>query len=125
MASLPSLIVSAVSTWDGKALGKGEKQINKLSGSVKNLAKTFGLAFGTASILAYGKAAVKAAAADQKAQLQLALALKNVGLERDAANSEAYIQRLQSEFGVVDDLLRPAFQGLAIATKSAARPSAY
>jgi hypothetical protein len=119
MASIPNLLVNAVTTFDGKALGKGEKQINKLSGSAKNLAKTFGLAFSATSILAFGKASVKAAADDQKAQVQLALALKNVGLERDAASSEAYIQRLQSEFGVVDNLLRPAFQGLAIATKSA------
>ena len=117
MASIPSLLVNAVTTFDGKALGKGEKQINKLSGSVKNLAKTFGLAFSATSILAFGKASVKAAAADEKAQKQLALALKNVGLGRDATASEAYIQGLQSEFGILDDDLRPAYQTLAIAVQ--------
>ena len=75
-----------------------------------------GLAFGTTQVLAYGKAAVRAAAADEKAQKQLSLALKNVGLGRDAAASEEYIQRLQTEFGIVDDLLRPAYQTLAVAT---------
>jgi hypothetical protein len=70
--------------------------------------------------LAYGKAAVKAAAEDQKAQQQLALALKNVGLERDAASAEGFIQRLQSEFGIIDDKLRPAYQGLAVATRDTA-----
>jgi hypothetical protein len=100
-----------------KAFKQAETSTEKLTKNVKKLAGAFGLAFGTARILAYGKASVKAAAADQKAQQQLALALKNVGLERDAATSEALIQRLQSEYGIVDDLLRPAYQALAIATR--------
>lgn len=99
-----------------KAFKQAETSTEKLTKNVKQLAKTFGLAFGTAQVLAYGKASIKAAAADQKAQQQLALALKNVGLGRDAALSEDYIQRLQSEFGIVDDLLRPAYQQLAVAT---------
>jgi hypothetical protein len=99
-----------------KAFKQAETSTEKLTKNVKQLAKTFGLAFGTAQVIAYGKASIKAAAADQKAQQQLALALKNVGLGRDAATSEAYIQRLQTEFGIVDDLLRPAYQSLAVAT---------
>jgi hypothetical protein len=100
-----------------KAFKQAETATDKLTKGVKTLAKTFGLAFGTAQVIAFGKASIKAAAADQKAQQQLALALKNVGLERDAASAEGFIQRLQSEFGIVDDKLRPAYQALAIATR--------
>jgi hypothetical protein len=103
-----------------KAFKQADTATDKLSKNVKKLATTFGLTFGATAVLAYSKAAVKAAAADQKAQQQLALALKNVGLGRDAATSEAYIQRLQSEFGIVDDLLRPSYQTLAIATRDSA-----
>ena len=103
-----------------KAFKQAESSTDKLIKSTKKLAGAFGLAFGTAQVIAYGKASIKAAAADQKAQQQLALALKNVGLGRDAATSEAYIQRLQSEFGIVDDLLRPAYQTLAVATQDTA-----
>jgi len=103
-----------------KAFKQADTATDKLTKNVKKLAGAFGLAFGTTQVLAYGKAAVKAAAADQKAQQQLALALKNVGLGRDAATSEAYIQRLQSEFGIVDDQLRPSYQTLAIATRDSA-----
>jgi hypothetical protein len=99
-----------------KAFKQADTATDKLTKNVKKLAGAFGLAFGTAQVIAYGKASIKAAAADQKAQQQLALALKNVGLGRDAAASEEYIQRLQTEFGIVDDLLRPAYQTLAIAT---------
>ena len=100
-----------------KAFKQAETSTQKLTNGVKKLAGALGVAYGTTAILAYSKRAVKAAAADEKAQKQLALALNNVGLGRDAASSEAYIQRLQREFGIVDDLLRPAYQTLAIATQ--------
>lgn len=103
-----------------KAFKQADTATQKLTSGVKKLAGAVGLAYGTTAILAFGKASVKAAAADEKAQQQLALALKNVGLGRDAATSEAYIQRLQSEFGIVDDLLRPAYQTLAVATGNTA-----
>jgi hypothetical protein len=105
---------------DAKGFKQAETSLDKLSGNVKSLAKTLGLAFGTQQILAFGKASIKAAAEDEKAQKQLALALKNVGLERDAAASEGFIQKLQKEFGVLDDKLRPAYQQLAVATRDSA-----
>jgi len=101
-----------------KAFKQADSATDKLTKNVKKLAGAFGLAFGTTQILAFGKAAVKAAAEDEKAQKQLALALKNVGLGRDAASSEDYIQRLQTEFGILDDKLRPAYQTLAVATQN-------
>ena len=103
-----------------KAFKQAESATDKLGKQAKKLAAAFGLGLSATAVLAYGKAAVKAAVADEKAQKQLALALKNVGLERDAAASEAYIQKLQSEFGIVDDLLRPAYQTLAVATRDSA-----
>jgi len=118
---MASVVIDIASEFTGKkAFKQAETATDKLSKSVKSLAKTFGLAFGTAAVIGYAKASVKAAAADQKAQQQLALALKNVGLERDAASAERFIQRLQSEYGVIDDLLRPSYQKLAVATKNTA-----
>jgi hypothetical protein len=118
---MANVLIDIASEFTGKkAFNQADKATDKLSKNVKRLAGAFGLAFSTTAVLAYGKASVKAAAADQKAQQQLALALKNVGLERDAATSEALIQRLQSEYGIVDDLLRPAYQTLAIATRDTA-----
>ena len=118
---MANVLIDIASEFTGnKAFKQAETATDKLTKNVKQLAKTFGLAFGTAQVIAYGKASIKAAAEDQKAQQQLALALKNVGLGRDAATSEAYIQRLQNEFGIVDDLLRPAYQTLAVATQDTA-----
>ena len=118
---MSNIVIDIAAEFTGnKAFKQAETSTDKLGKSVKSLAKTFGLAFSATAVLAYGKAAVKAAAADEKAQKQLALALKNVGLGRDAASSEAYIQKLQSEFGILDDKLRPAYHTLAVATRDSA-----
>jgi phage FluMu protein gp41 len=114
-------IINIGSKLDAKGFKQAETATDKLTKNVKSLAKTFGVAFGAQQVLAFGKAAVKAAAEDEKAQKQLALALKNVGLGRDAAASEGYIQKLQKEFGVLDDNLRPAYQTLAVATRDTAQ----
>jgi hypothetical protein len=118
---MANIVIDIASEFTGaKAFKQADSATQKLTSGVKKLAGAIGLAYGTSSVIAFGKASVRAAAADQKAQQQLALALKNVGLERDAASAESYIQRLQSEFGIVDDLLRPAYQSLAIATRDTA-----
>lgn len=101
-----------------KAFKQAETSTDKLTKSVKHLGRTLGISLSTAAVLSYAKASISAAANDAKAQQQLALALKNVGLGRDAAGAESFVQRLQKEYGIVDDELRPAYQKLAIATRS-------
>jgi hypothetical protein len=119
---MANIIIDIAAEFTGnKAFKSAETSTDKLTKNIKNMAKTLGVAFSATAVLNYAKASVKAAAADEKAQKQLALALKNVGLGRDAAASEDFIQRLQSEFGVVDDKLRPAYQQLAVATGNTAQ----
>ena len=115
---MANVIIDIAAEFTGKkGFKQAETATDKMTKNVKKLAGALGLAFSGQQILAFGKASIKAAAADEKAQKQLALALKNVGLGRDAASSEDYIQRLQSEFGIVDDKLRPAYQTLAVAVQ--------
>jgi len=119
---MANIVIDIAAEFTGKnAFKQAETSTDKLTKGIKNMAKTLGVAFSVQQVLAFGKASVQAAAADEKAQKQLALALKNVGLGRDAAASEAFIQKLQSEFGVVDDKLRPAYQALAVATGDTAQ----
>jgi len=118
---MANIVIDIASEFTGaKAFKQADTATDKLSKGAKKLAGALGLAFGGQQLLAFGKASIKAAAADEKAQKQLALALKNVGLGRDAATSEAFIQKLQSEFGILDDKLRPAYQTLAVATRDSA-----
>jgi len=118
---MPNILIDLAAEFTGKkAFDKAGSSTTKLEKGVKSLGRTLGVTFGTAAVLAYAKASVKAAAADMKAQQQLALALKNVGLERDAATAEGYIQRIEKEFAIVDEKLRPAYSRLAIATRDTA-----
>lgn len=104
-----------------KAFKQADNATDKLAKNVKSLGRALGVTLSVGAVLAFGKAAVKAAAEDEKAQKQLALALKNVGLGRDVAASEEFINKLSREFGVVDDQLRPAYQQLAVATQDTAQ----
>ena len=115
---LPSLLVNAVSTWDGKALAKGQKQIGGFEKSVKNLGKAFGVTFGAAAIAQFGKASVKAFAEDEAAAVRLTQAVNNLGLGFEDTRIKRFISDLETSAHVADDILRPAFQTLISTTGS-------
>jgi hypothetical protein len=115
---MASLVVSALSTWSNKGLKKAEKDVSTFDKSVKKLAKTFAGAFGTAAIINFGKASVKAFMADEKAAKALETQLNNLGYSYSAPGVELYIANLQKMYGVMDDQLRPAFQTLITASGS-------
>jgi hypothetical protein len=121
MAKLPDLFVNAVSTWDGKALGKGEKQIGGFEKSVKNLAKSFGLAFSATALIQFGKKSVKAFAEDETAAIRLTKAVNNLGLGFEDTRITRFISDLEKSAAVADDVLRPAFQSLLTTTGSVTR----
>lgn len=115
---MASLVVSALSTWSNKGLKKAEKDVSVFDKTVKNLAKTFAGAFGTAAIISFGKASVKAFMEDEKAAKALETQLNNLGYSFSAPGVELYIANLQKMYGVLDDQLRPAFQTLITASGS-------
>ena len=115
---MANVVVSAIATFNGKALKKGQKDISAFDKSVKKLGKTFATTFGAYQLLAFSKKAIAAFAADEKAAKSLEVQLQNTGFAFSAPGVEAYISSLQSLYGVLDDELRPAFQQLLTATGS-------
>lgn len=115
---MANLIVSAVSTFDNKGLKKGKKEVATFEKQVKSFAKTFAAAFSVTALTRYGKAAVKAFAADEQAAKSLEQQLKNTGYQFSSPSIELYIANLQRTTGVLDDQLRPAFQQLLTVTGS-------
>ena len=116
------LVINIASQFLGKkSFADADKATKKLTGSVKNLGRTLGVTLSAAAVLAYGKASVKAASEDIKAQRLLANSLKNVGLAYAAVDAEGFISKMQSQTGVLDDQLRPAFAQLAGVTGSVAK----
>jgi hypothetical protein len=115
---MANVVVSALATWNGKALKKGKQEINVFDKQVQKLGRTFVGVFGTAAIVNFGKKTVQAFMADEKAAKALEQQLKNTGYQFSAPGVEMYIANLQKATGVLDDELRPAFQSLLTVTGS-------
>ena len=115
---MANVVVSAIATFNGKALKKGKKEISSFEKQVKSFAKVFAAAFSGRALINYSRNAVKAFAADEKAAKSLEVQLRNTGFAFSAPGVEQYIARLQGLYGVLDDELRPAFQQLLTATGS-------
>ena len=115
---MANVVVSALATWNGKALKKGKQEISVFDKQVQKLGRTFAGVFGTAAIINFGKKSVQAFIADEKAAKALEQQLKNVGYQFSAPGVEKYIASLQQATGVLDDQLRPAFQSLLTVTGS-------
>lgn len=123
MAIDPSVVINIAAEYTGKGFKQAETATNKLNKSVKSLAKTFGIAFGTTAVVAFAKASVKAFIQDDNAARSLGITLKNLGLE--TGNTSKYvnemISNLEKQTGVLDDKLRPAMDMLLRATSSVSK----
>ena len=107
-----TLIVSAVTKYDGKGLAKAKKDIKGFDKSVKTLAKSLLGLYSATKLTQFANASVKAFLADDKAAKSLSRTLDNLGLGFKSVSVENYINALQKQSGVLDDFLRPAYQGL-------------
>ena len=121
MAKPPSLVVSALATWNGKALTKGKKEISQFDAATQKLGKTFAKVFGTIAVASFAKNAVNAFIESEKAAAKLRTTVKNLGLEFEQPGIEDYLKSLSLQFGIVDENLIPGFQRLLIATKDVAQ----
>jgi hypothetical protein len=119
--NIPSLVVSAVTTFDGKALGKGQKQISGFEKGVKSLGKAFGVTFGAAALANYGKNAIKAFAENEKSAVRLARVVKNLGLAFEVPQIERNLEDISAKYGYQGEVLREAFQKLISVTASASK----
>jgi hypothetical protein len=115
---VPTLVVSALSTFDNKGLKKAKKEVGTFEKQIKSFAKVFATAFSVRALTNYSKKAVQAFMADEKAAKSLEQQLKNTGYQFSAPGVELYIANLQKATGVLDDELRPAFQQLLTITGS-------
>ena len=97
------------------------KQSDTLGGQFEAFGKKAALAFAAAgaAIGAYAKVAIENAAADEKAQRNLALTIENTtsATAKQIAGVEDYISTTSLAIGITDDELRPAFGRLVRSTK--------
>jgi hypothetical protein len=99
-----------------KAFKQADTATQKLTNGVKKLAGAIGLAYSARAVVAYGKASVKAFAEDDKAARTLSKTLSNLGLAFADPEIKTFISTLERQSGVLDDVLRPAYQKLVTTT---------
>lgn len=97
-------------------LGAFESRVGKIGSALAGV-------FAGGALLAFGKQAAQAALEDQRAQERLAKTLENVtgATKAQVAAVEDYISKTESQYAVIDDELRPAFETLVRATKDTAQ----
>jgi hypothetical protein len=114
---MANVVIDIAAQYTGnKAFKQAETATQKLEKSVGKLGKQLLGVFAAGKLLAFGKNAAKAFAADEKAARSLSLALANTGNAFAAIEVEKFIGDLQRATGVLDDNLRPAFRTLLTAT---------
>jgi hypothetical protein len=112
-----NVVVSALATWNGKALKKAKQDVDVFSKQIKQFARVFGVAFSATALVAFSKKAVKAFAEDEAAAKSLALQLENTGNAFRVTEVEAYIKGLEKTYAILTDLRAP-FQTLLNVTGS-------
>ena len=119
---MSNILISLAAEFVGKkAFSDASKSTMSLEKQVKKLGKTLGLSLSTAAVVAYGKASVKAFAADEAAAQRLTTAVNNLGLSFANVQVSTFISDLEKSASVADDQLRPAFQALLTTTGSLAQ----
>jgi len=116
---MADLRIDVAAEFKGKrAFTEASKATTGLEKAVGKLGKQIVGVFAVSKVVAFGKASVKAFAADEAAAVRLTSALKNLGLELAAPAVTQYIDNLSRATAVADDQLRPAFQALINTTGS-------
>ena len=118
MAGMTDLAIRIATTYDSAGLNKADKGVKKLESTVKSLGRTLGLTLGSAAMAAYGKAAVKAFAADEAAARRLATAVDNLGLSFATADIQGNLDAISAKAGIAGEELAAAYQPLLTATGS-------
>lgn len=116
---MSNVAINIAAEYTGKpAFKEATRNVQTLEKTVKRFAGGLGIGLGLSAVTAFGKAAVKAFAADEAAALRLSGAVNNLGIAFANPAISKYISQLESSAGVADDVLRPAFQSLLTTTGS-------
>jgi hypothetical protein len=121
MAKVDNVSINIGSSFDAKGFKQAESATTKLNNTIKNLAGTIGVAYGTQAVINFAKESVKAYLANQKATTQLANTVKNLGFEVANADIQKFVEELSLASGVAKESLIPGMQKLLQVTGNVAK----
>jgi hypothetical protein len=114
-------VINIASRFDAKGFKQAETALGKLNSNAKKLAGSFGLAFGTAAVVQFGKQSVRAFIDAEREGTVLVNTVKNLGLAFDQPAIDAYIDKIGRLYGITGGQAVPAMQALLSATGSATK----
>jgi hypothetical protein len=114
-------VINIASRFDAKGFKQAETALGKLNSNAKKLAGSFGLAFGTAAVVQFGKQSVRAFIDAEREGTVLVNTVKNLGLAFDQPAIDAYIDKIGRLYGITGGQAVPAMQALLSATGSASK----
>jgi hypothetical protein len=108
--------IPIISTYNAKGVKQAQKSFGAFDKSINKLGKSFASVFAVRKVIAFGEASLKAFIEDDKAAQVLAKTMENLGMAFANPQIKTFIDDMESQFAVVDDKLRPAFQKLTTVT---------
>jgi len=113
-----TVAIKFLTEFDGKALSKGAKELNKFSKTAKKLAGSLGIALGATAMINFAKASVRAAGEAEKANIRLLGVVKNIGLAFASTDITRFLDDISKISGIDGAKLASAFQPLLTTTRS-------
>ena len=113
-----TVAIKFLTEFDGKALSKGAKELNKFSKTAKKLAGSLGIALGATAMINFAKASVRAAGEAEKANIRLLGVVKNIGLAFASTDISRFLDDISKISGIDGAKLASAFQPLLTTTRS-------
>ena len=118
---MSNVVLNILSEFKGKkAFKDADTAVARLEKSARKLGEVLGVSLGTAAVVAFGKATIKAFEADQKAAAQLSNTVKNLGLAYENTHIQNFVKELSLATGVAKDELIPSMQKFLQVTGSVA-----
>lgn len=112
------LAIRIATILDSTGLKKADKAVGGLQKSVKSLGKSLGVALSVGTVVAFGKASVKAFADAEKANVRLARNVQNLGLGFATKQIQANLDKISASSGIAGETLVSAFEPLISVTGS-------
>ena len=119
--SATNIAIGIATEYKGQGVTKAKSDLASLGGEAKKLAGYFGASLGTAAVVSFGVAAVKAFAADNVSAKILSNTLDNLGLAFADIPIEKFITNMSEANGIAKSDLRTSFDTLVRATGSATK----
>ena len=113
-----TVAIKFLTEFDGKALSKGAKELNKFSKTAKKLAGSLGIALGATAMINFAKSSVRAAGEAEKANIRLLGVVKNIGLAFASTDITRFLDDISAVSGIDGAKLAGAFQPLLTTTRS-------